>query len=205
MLALHADLKNHGNVYVSPPWSWLLDKRPMLWFFGDDGSSYREVADLGNPLAWWLGLALLVVAAVLAWHGRRTLLTPGPAMAGGLAVVATLATYLPWFVLAISRTYTFIGYVLPVLPFLYLGVASVVAAAARSVTGRVVTAVAMAAVVGLSAFLYPVSTGYPLSPSAWHARMLFRWCDPLPDSVDRSKPLTPAARVGTPPTWWCWI
>lgn len=206
MFALHADLKNHGNTYVSPAWSWLLDKRPMLWLFQVDGDGrYREVMQVGNPVAWWLGLAALVVAAVLVVRGRSTLLVPGPSSAGALALLCVAATYLPWFVLGISRTYTFLGYVLPVIPFLYLGVAAVVAALVRSVSGRVVTAVATAGVLAMTAFLYPVVVALPLSPSGWHARMLFRACAPHQPPAGSTTGLTPAPVPGKVPTGWCWI
>lgn len=206
MLALHADLKNHGNTYVSSPWSWLLDKRPMLWLFQVDGSGrYREVMEIGNPVAWWLGLIALVVAAVLVVRGRSSLLVPGPASAGALALLCVAATYLPWFVLGVSRTYTFIGYVLPVVPFLYLGVAAVVAALVRSVSGRVVTAVATAGVLAMTAFLYPVVVGLPLSPSGWHSRMLFRACAPHRPPAGTTTGLTPAPVPGKVPAGWCWI
>ena len=114
MLTFHTSLEG-SHPYESPPWSWLLLKRPVAYFFeGDFAANYREILAIGSPLAWLLG-ALGVLALAVAW-ARRGWEVRGPE---AVLIVAALATILPWLVLQGSRSQVFLWYLLPTVPFMY--------------------------------------------------------------------------------------
>src|SRR5687768_12212608 len=47
----------YNHPYASPAWSWLLVKRPVLFYFHETrNGGYQEILALGNPLVWWSGL-----------------------------------------------------------------------------------------------------------------------------------------------------
>ena len=70
MLDFHTALSG-DHPYQSPPWSWPLIKRPVAYWFADEGGAYREILAMGNPLVWWPGLVALAA-----------LVSPGGAPAG---------------------------------------------------------------------------------------------------------------------------
>lgn len=119
MLDFHMSLGGH-HPYESPAWSWIFMKRPVAYFFNDEGGAYREILAVGNPLVWWPGLAAIVAVGV-RWLRGGDAWGPGPVI-----VVAALATYGPWLVLSGSRSQVFLWYLLPALPFLCLDRKSVV-------------------------------------------------------------------------------
>lgn len=199
MLDFHTELAG-DHPYQSPPWAWPLLQRPVAYWFGDEGGAYREILAMGNPLAWWPGLAalagLLVTWARSGWGWLR----PEPVILG-----AAGATYLPWLVLSGDRSQTFLWYFLPTLPFLYLALgcfASWAWASAR-VPLRAAVGVAGAVVLAGFAFWLPVATALPLDPEAWRSRMLFTDCD-RPDGIVQELPDDTTSQ-GVPPDGWCWI
>jgi dolichyl-phosphate-mannose--protein O-mannosyl transferase len=197
MLTFHTELSG-SHPYESPPWSWLLLKRPVALFFAEDGGAYREILAIGSPLAWALGVAALAWAvarlAGSGWGLRRPEL---------VLLVAALAVYLPWLGLSGDRSQTFIWYALPALPFLY-GAAGLAAAALWGrLAGRVATGAVLAACLALFVFFFPVLTALPLSPDEWRSRIWLTDCArpgaetlELPDDKISS---------GPPPSGWCWI
>jgi dolichyl-phosphate-mannose--protein O-mannosyl transferase len=196
MLTFHTTLAGN-HPYESPPWSWLLLKRPVAYFF-DNAAGYREILAIGSPLAWGLGLgALLVLVLLWARVGWRV---RGPA---ATVIVAALATYLPWLVLQGNRSQVFLWYILPTIPFLYAAAGVLVAWSWRWIAGRVVAGVAGVAVLGLFAFFLPILVALPLDADGWRARMWLTDCA-RPDAVTLQLP-DDEISSGAPPSGWCWI
>jgi dolichyl-phosphate-mannose--protein O-mannosyl transferase len=191
----YVGLEGH-HPYESPAWSWLLLKRPVAYWFEADGV-YREVMALGNPAAWWPAV-VAAVGLTVAWLRRAArVFAPEAVVVAGVA-----ATYGPW--LAVGATWNgLIWYILPTVPFLYLGLGLLAARAWGTVQGRVLAGVAGAVIVAAFVFYWPLLVGAPLSPEDWKRRMLFTDCDrpgaptmTVPDAISSS---------GLPPDGWCWI
>jgi dolichyl-phosphate-mannose-protein mannosyltransferase len=197
MLRFHVSTtRNHP--YESPPWSWLLLKRPVAYYFRLDGGSYREIMAFGNPLAWWGG-ALALVALGIAWvhRGARDAAPELVILAGALG------TYLPWLVLTGSRSFVFIWYLLPTVPFMCAALGVLASWAWSSVRGRVAMGVAGAALAVSFAFFFPLLTALPMSPDDWRARIWFTDCT-RPDAPTLELP-NDVIDKGPPPRGWCWI
>ena len=197
MLDFHTKLAG-DHPYESPAWSWLLDKRPVAFWFVVDGGRYREILALGNPLVWWTGGVALGALAVRWARAGFDHLRPEPVI-----IAAALATYAPWLFLSGSRNETFIWYLLPTIPFLCLGLGEVAAWMWRTVPGRVAATAFGVAVIASFVFYFPLLTALPLSPADWRSRMLFTDC---------TRPTSPTLQLpdaeissGEPPTGWCWI
>ncbi len=75
MLTFHTTLEG-SHPYESPPWSWLLLKRPVAYYF-DASDGYREILAIGNPLTWAAGVLGLLALAVLWARGRLARGRPG--------------------------------------------------------------------------------------------------------------------------------
>jgi dolichyl-phosphate-mannose--protein O-mannosyl transferase len=101
------------HTYASAAPTWIVDYRPVWYYFHDFKGTYRGIVAIGNPFLWWLATAALIAAPILALARRTTLLLPAAAL------VALL--YLPWFVT--SRT-SFLYYMTPVAPFMAILVAA---------------------------------------------------------------------------------
>jgi dolichyl-phosphate-mannose--protein O-mannosyl transferase len=196
MLTFHTTLAGN-HPYESQPWSWIVLKRPVAYFF-DASDGYREILAIGSPLAWGIGLVALAALAVLwtrsGWRVR------GPA---ATVIMAALATYLPWLALQGDRNQVFLWYILPTIPFLYAAAGVLLAWTWRWIAARVAAGLAGAAVIGLFAFFLPVLVALPLDADGWRARMWLTDCERpgaptlvLPDDQISS---------GPPPTGWCWI
>jgi dolichyl-phosphate-mannose--protein O-mannosyl transferase len=99
------------HTYASPSYSWIIDYRPV-WYYFKGGHVYRGVIAIGNPFLWWLATLGLLLAVVLAVLRRSLLLLP--------AALIVVLLYLPWF--AASRT-SFLYYMAPVAPFMAILVA----------------------------------------------------------------------------------
>jgi dolichyl-phosphate-mannose-protein mannosyltransferase len=184
----------YTHPYMSPPWSWPLLKRPVLFYFREvDGGHYQEILALGNPLVWWLALISL---GIVAW---RIVRQPHLRASHIVIVAGFLAGYLPWFI--ITRRESFLYYSLPAVPFLCLALAQVtVTIRSRSVRALAITGLVIASAGGFL-FFRPVLTASPLSYPAWQRRILFHDCGPaLPGA--REMPVT---RPIPPPTGWCWL
>lgn len=194
MLDYHV-LLHATHPYASPPWSWLLLKRPVAFVFFIPGK-YAEVLATGSPLVWWLSIpALFYVTGKL--FQRRTLHVEAFIVAG------FAAGYLPWLLVLQSRTISFLYYLLPSVPFMCLAIAYVCCRLNASRSGRPVIAAFAAAAIVLFVFYYPVMTAVPMSYPSWQARMIFRDCGNHVFRIeDRS---FPNLGMGRPPDGWCWI
>jgi dolichyl-phosphate-mannose--protein O-mannosyl transferase len=155
---------------------------------------------MGNPLAWWPGLLALAALVVTWWRAGWDWLRPEPVIVAGAG-----ATYLPWLVLSGDRSQTFLWYILPTLPFLYLALGCFAAWAWASARRplRIAAAGLAALMIAGFAFWLPVATALPLEPDAWRMRMLFTDCDRA-DGVIQQLP-DDSTSQGLPPDGWCWI
>jgi dolichyl-phosphate-mannose--protein O-mannosyl transferase len=173
----------------------------VVYFFEQSGSELREILALGSPLVWWSSLAGLGAAAV-RWIRRR-----GDAEL--VILVGFGATYLPWLLFDRVRTFVFLYYLVPVIPFLCLAVAAAAVHAVRRRWGAVAAAAYLAAALALFVFFYPVLTARPLTYDAWLARVgWFRDCgdpDVTGGRMTDGARVLPAPRPGPPPPGWCWI
>ncbi len=191
----YVGLEGH-HPYESPAWSWLLLKRPVAYWFAADGV-YREVMALGNPAAWWPAV-VAAIGLTVAWLRRGVRVFAPEAV----VVVGVAATYVPWLV--VGATWNgLLWYILPSIPFLYLGLGLLTARAWGSLPGRVLAGVAGVVVVAAFLVYWPLLVAAPLSPDDWQRRMLFTDCDrpgaptmTVPDAITSS---------GLPPDGWCWI
>ena len=197
MLDFHTELGGN-HPYQSPPWSWPLLQRPVAYWFGNEGGSYREILAMGNPVTWWPGVLALGALTVTWARGGWGWLRPEPVILG-----AAGATYLPWLILSGDRSQTFLWYFLPTVPFLCLALGVLAARAWEHVRWRAAAAVYGVVVVASFAFWLPVATALPLGPDGWRARILFADCD-RPDGTAQRLP-DDSTSQGVPPEGWCWI
>ena len=219
MLLFHLGLDGPQFPYASSALEWPLLKRPLAYYFVDEGGEFREILATGDPLLWWTSLAALGACAWSSFRRRRV--TDGVLVAvGGFAM-----TYLPWLVLTTSRSATFLFYMLPTVPFMCLGLAAFIHSHMDRRGRRLVVAGYLAVVATSFVFFYPVVTAQPLSEGQWRARMIFKDCQIDPEVWDefvRSEsdyirragvgiPSSPAADtpaispLAPPPDGWCWI
>jgi dolichyl-phosphate-mannose--protein O-mannosyl transferase len=197
MLRFHASLEG-SHPYESPSWSWLLLKRPVAYFFTDEGGAYREILAIGNPLVWGSGLLALLGGGIAWARSGWSLWRPEPVLIG-----AVLTTWLPWLLLSGSRSQVFLWYVLPTIPFLCAALGILAARIWRDRVGRVAVAAFAAATLALFAFFFPLLTALPLEPDDWRSRMWLTDCQRpgaptlvLPDDE---------INIGPAPPGWCWI
>jgi dolichyl-phosphate-mannose--protein O-mannosyl transferase len=192
MLDFHTELGGN-HPYESPPWSWLVLKRPVAYWFSDEGGSYREILALGNPAVWWPGAVALLALLGTWWRSGWALSRPEPVI-----LAAAASTYLPWLILSGDRSQTFIWYLLPTVPFLCLALATFVAMSWSRVAGRAASAIYAVIVLGSFGFYLPLLTALPVSPAGWRSHILFTDCagQRLPDDTTSQ---------GDPPPGWCWI
>lgn len=196
MLRFHIDLDG-VYPYTSPAWTWLLLKRPVVYFFDTPGGRFREVLALGSPLSWWASIPALLFTAE-RWLRRRD-----PRGPEGVIIAGFAASYLPWLVLTQARTFDFVFYLLPAVPFTCLSLAYVAVRVVRFAWARIGVAAFAAASIGLFAFYYPVLAAVPIAPPAWESRILFDDCR---DTIySKGEPRRPVLKPEPPPAGWCWI
>ena len=144
----HRPRRDHP--YQSAPWSWPLLKRPVAYWFSDEGGVYREIMALGNPVVWWAGVVARRGLAITWWRSGIALLRPEPVI-----LAAALSTYVPWLILSGDRSQTFLWYLLPTVPFLCLALGTFAAWAWSRASWRIAAAVYGIAVLASFAFWLP--------------------------------------------------
>jgi len=108
------------HTYASKSPTWILDIRPV-WYYFQGKVTYHGIVAIGNPVLWWGAALSLITLPIMALVDRdRRLAMPA-------LVVALL--YFPWF--SATRT-SFLYYMTPVAPFM----AVMVAAALQRLTGQ---------------------------------------------------------------------
>lgn len=174
-------INNATHPYDAHPAGWLLMVRPTGFdavndiAIGTDGCTgtekcIRVISAMGTPVLWWMAAIALVVCLVW-WIGGRD-------WRFGVPVLATLATWLPWF------NYTdrpqFFFYAITMVPFTVIGLALVMglilgpAHSPGRRRGAMIVGVAVALVALNFAWIYPVLTDELLPYSQWLSRMWLR-------------------------------
>ena len=187
------DLGEHP--YQSPAWSWLLLKRPALYFFAMRDGLVREILALGSPLVWWSSILALGLTGVRWIRARR------PVGAEEVILAGFVLTYGPWLLLASRRSHVFLYYLLPAVPFMCLAIAYAMSRIPPRRLRGLVVAGFMIPVTALFIFYYPVMTAVALPYDGWKTRMMFTRCrdqQTEPRGVPRVQP-------GPPPPGYCWI
>lgn len=219
MWNFHTQLdKTHG--YQSPPWSWILIKRPVSYFFcaGEDCNpavapdGYQEIFATGSPLVWWTSIVAGVGVAI-EWIRRR-----GQHLAEGVILAGVAFTYGPWLIPGADRPAVFIFYLLPTVPFLLLAVTYWMRRIFETWEGRAATALFLTGAALLFLFYYPLLTKRTLPQAQWQQRIwIFDACDKPPgESVISTITVTENGQVretttetqdssSLPPLGWCWI
>jgi dolichyl-phosphate-mannose--protein O-mannosyl transferase len=178
--------------YESPPWSWPLIRRPVVYYFRTTpAGAYREVLGMGSPLVWWASIPA-VGYGLWGWARRRD-----PWSAEAVIVTVTACLYLPWFIVAINREQLYLFYMLPIVPFMCLALAVVADRLWSRTAGRVAVAVFACAALALFGVYYPILAARPISPAQWRERIIFKGgcTSRLPALYDS----------GRPPPGFCWI
>jgi dolichyl-phosphate-mannose--protein O-mannosyl transferase len=112
------------HTYASAAYTWIVNYRPV-WYFFEGKETYYGVVAIGNPFLWWLATLSLVAALVLALLRRSYALLPAAAL--------VIVLYVPWF--ATSRT-SFLYYMTPVAPFMAILLATALCLFAGGVVPR---------------------------------------------------------------------
>jgi dolichyl-phosphate-mannose--protein O-mannosyl transferase len=196
MLRFHLTLPGTAFPLTSPAWSWPLVKRPVTYTLDTTGPRWIEIVAMGDPVVWVPAL-LAVVWLTIRWLRRRDARAPEGAILAGFA-----AGYLPWLALTRARSFAFLFYLLPAVPFLLLALVRVGQTIARGRVGRAVVAIYLVGVVALFAWFYPVVAAVPIDPHAWQQRMWFRDCPAWQLTGDPPHLLY---KPGAPPPGWCWL
>jgi dolichyl-phosphate-mannose--protein O-mannosyl transferase len=159
-LGFHAGL-NHAHLYESRPWFWFSSRPPVLYYFGWIGeSAYEMILGFGNPMAWWFAVPAITYVAASAARARRV------ASEDAVIVLGFLFAYAPWFVVANNRP-TFLYYLLPALPFMYLALARAAMRLAGSSAGRAVIALWLLAIAGVTVLAYPLVSAGRIDRGSW--------------------------------------
>jgi dolichyl-phosphate-mannose--protein O-mannosyl transferase len=211
MLDFHQNL-DAMHSYQSPPWSWLLLKRPVSYYFHTAANGdYREIMATGSPFVWWSAMLALLYTFV-TWIRSRDMRDPA-----GLIFLGFALTYLPWLIFA--RSAVFIFYLLPAIPFMCLALAYVATRIGESWEARSAVGLFSVGAVGLFMFYVPLTTGARLPQDQWDQRVwIFDNCDPPPavnttitvtqtrgGSVVTKATPTKKPPDSVPPPGWCWI
>jgi dolichyl-phosphate-mannose-protein mannosyltransferase len=151
--------------YSSVPWQWLLDLRPIWFFYEPVEGVYRGVLLLGNPVVMWAGLAAIPAAL---WAGLRS-------KAPGVAIAATgfLVSLGMWLI--IPKPVMFYHYYLLPSLFLCAALAGVIDRLWAWRAARLGALALFAAAILVFRDFYPILSGAPLSgPGAFQHWMWFQ-------------------------------
>jgi len=162
MYEFHASL-TQGHPYQSRWWSWPLLIRPIWYEYSEAAPQiHRGILAIGNPFVWW---ASLPAFCLVAWRAVRT-----RAMPETFLLVGFVISYLQYAF--ISRV-LFLYHFMPALPFLIMGLASVMARVRARGGGTVVWLLIIVAV-GWFVVYYPVLSAVPMSNERMMRLMWFR-------------------------------
>ncbi|MEV0195120.1 phospholipid carrier-dependent glycosyltransferase [Nonomuraea sp. NPDC050691] len=187
VLGYHTGLDLY-HPYMSEPWTWPVLFRPVLFAHetGGTGCGARDctetVIGAGTPALWFA--AWLALLGCVVWYSSAR------DWRAGSVLLAVAVGWLPWFYYAVADNRTmYLFYMIPVVPFMVLGVTLVAGLALGRQDARPGRRAAGAAAVGALAlivlinfwWLYPVLTGELITQAQWWARMLTRsWVEAAP-------------------------
>lgn len=183
MWGFHTSLTAEHS-YASHPLGWIVQWRPTSYFYppevsgltGDDamqacGASAcsQAITSLGNPLLWWAATAAILVT--VGWFVWQRDWRAGAVLSG------IVAGWLPWF--AYTHRTIFAFYSIAFTPWIVLTLTFVLGLLIGPRDGdprhrrRAIVGVSafVAVIVGISAFFYPIWTGWVVPYSFWHAHM----------------------------------
>ena len=192
-----------AGAYQSPPWSWPLLQRPSVHYASVSGGSFHEILAVGSPLIWWPGFAAAVVAGVVALRSR------GTDLAAMTVAVCVAMSYLPWLVLGQGRSFVFLYYMTPVVPFLCLAVGWAHTRLAFRL--RLLSPALAVASLLLLLFWWPILVAHPISAGEWRSRVVFHDCrsNLHPEHLPADSGGRPQAWLrllhGSPQHGWCWV
>jgi dolichyl-phosphate-mannose-protein mannosyltransferase len=201
-----------SHPYQSPPWSWILVRRPVSYFYEATATGERaEILALGNPILWWASIPALAFV-VYRWARRRNYRGPEGVILAGFVV-----TYGPWLLQQTDRSAVFLFYLLPSVPFMYLAIGRVASVLGSSWEAKAAVAIVAALAAGSFSFFYPVMAKVPLPVEQWSDRMWYQSCDRAPARTTTSTTIEERRRAtitrtnittleeSPPPRGWCWI
>jgi dolichyl-phosphate-mannose--protein O-mannosyl transferase len=185
----HTDMWHFHTTLTSPhdyaahPLGWIVQWRPTSFYYPKSISTLtgeaaqqacgastcsQAITSLGNPVIWWCGAIALVVAVV--WLVRRRDWVAGAVVSG------IVAGWLPWFAYAHRTIFTFysIAFTPWVVLTLVYALSLLLQHPARRRLGLTVTAAVVVVVVAVSAFFYPIWTGWTVPYDFWHVHMWLR-------------------------------
>jgi dolichyl-phosphate-mannose--protein O-mannosyl transferase len=119
MLGFNWDVRG-TVVFASRPATWPADVHPIWYRYAATDRGTMGLIAIGNPLLWWAALVAFVVLGVQAALRRDARL--------GLAPLLVAALYVPWL---FTTRQAYIYYMVPVVPFLAILVATALARVAR--------------------------------------------------------------------------
>lgn len=176
MLRHHTSITTH-HAYESPWWNWPLQIRPFV-YTNDPGAAgqRRVIADLGNPLLWWLSLIAAVATVIRRWRDPAVRLT----------LIALVSLWLPFVLI---RRPMFSYHLLLAAPFFWL-LALIGWNAWMTTTRRRRISLAVGAVLlAVSLWFWPVWTWRPLTDEQLNTRQwLPTWFVPR---LDAEQPIRP--------------
>ncbi|MEZ0447863.1 dolichyl-phosphate-mannose--protein mannosyltransferase [Cellulomonas sp. ICMP 17802] len=186
MWAFHNGLETPHS-YAAHPIGWIVQWRPTSFFYPTEISGLtgqaahdacgapscsQAIVALGNPVLWWCAAAAIIVAVVWLFRFRDW---RAAAVLSGI-----VAGWLPWFAYAHRTIFTFYSIAFTpwvVLTLVYV-MGLVVGPKDLDPRGRRWAIIGCGLLVGLillvSAFFYPVWTGWVVPYNFWHAHMWLR-------------------------------
>ncbi len=221
MLHFHARLSSH-HTYESPPWSWILVKRPVSFAYCGDvncdppiaANNVKEIFTTGNPFVWWSSIL------AFGYMGYRWFVDRDWRGPEGVILAGILFTYGTWLALGVfsARAAVFIFYLLPAVPFICLAIAYIATKIGESWEARAAIGLFIVGTLGTFVFYYPLLANVAIPQPSWQSRIwIFDNCDKPPvEQVTSLSTLTTNGEevVSTnitstdesiPPSGWCWI
>jgi len=162
MLRFHSGI-SITHPLLSPPWSWVVWRRPIFYFAAFEETGYRLIVGFGSPFAWWIALgAIIYVGARVLRH--RSVGAPEMTI-----LIGFMFTYGFWLAFAGAHQPFFLFYILPTLPFMYLALASLVAELGGAHRSVMTVGIAIWAVltVALFVFVHPWLTAAHVPYGSW--------------------------------------
>ncbi|MFC4253749.1 phospholipid carrier-dependent glycosyltransferase [Sinimarinibacterium flocculans] len=155
----HAKLTS-THPFQSPFWTWPINLKP-LWIFTGEGSPRTAISILGNPLIWWGGLGVMLVAI---WQNLRRPRADELILFGAIA-----SLYLPW-ALVDRAAFNYHYYPAALVLIVLLGKRLIEWSQWPRLKELPWIAVALAG--GLFVWFYPTISGHP-APDQWFRSL--RW------------------------------